>query len=371
LAKILLMYISQISGHHRACMALENALRLLNRSIVSKSINSFNYTNPVLEKIINKTYMAVIKRRPEVWEYLYDNPVVVRKTQRLKDSIHRFNSAKMKTLLDDFKPDAVVCTQAFPCGIVADLKKSNGLNIPLIAVLTDYAPHSYWIYNDVNSYVVPSADTGRRLVENGVSEEKIKVLGIPIDPKFYTTKPKADIFNKYSLDSSKPVILIMGGGQGLGPINKLIALLDRSSADMQILAITGMNKRLYRSLARRKGSFRKKTLIMPYSESIDEIMEIATVIITKPGGITTAEALSKELPMIILNPLPGQEAMNTRYLLQRKLAIKAKDEREAVLFLEELLNNPDKLSNIKKEIRKEVNPDSSIKIGKLILGSVR
>ncbi len=361
------MYISHNSGHHRACLALESALRLLDKRVQTKCINSFNYTNPILEKIINRTYMTVIKRKPEVWEYLYDNPVIVKKTQRLRESIHRYNSGKMRALIDSFVPDAVVCTQAFPCGIVADLKRSYDLNMSLIGILTDYAPHSYWVYNNVDAYVVPSMETGKRLVENGVSSEKINPLGTPVDPKFHVGSDRAELFNKYSLESDKPVILIMGGGQGLGPIKKLVWLLDRSASDIQLIVVTGDNKKLYNYLNKKRHSFKKKILIFGFSEAIDEFMEIATLIMTKPGGITTQEALAKALPMIIVNPLPGQEAMNARFLMDKRLAVKANDEKEAAVLLEEFLSNPEKLKNTKDLIKEYANPDASLKIARLIL----
>jgi len=365
--KVLLMYISDKSGHHQACLALEGALRQVAKGVETRCINSFHYTNPILEQIINKTYMAVIKKRPEVWGYLYDNPLVVKKSQRLKESIHKFNSNKMKKLIDDFKPVSIVCTQAFPCGMVADLKKTYGLSIPLFGVLTDYAPHSYWIYDNVNAYVVPSLETGRKLIENGVSEEKIRPIGIPVHPKFYKVCDRDRLMEKYSLNKDKPVILIMGGGQGLGPIKNIVLSLDKSPLDIQLIVVAGTNKRLNRFLINKKKTLKKKLLLFAYTENIDELMEMATLVITKPGGLTTAEAMSKRLPMIIINPLPGQEAMNTDFLMKRRLAVKAKDEKETLVVLEELFNNPQKLINIKKLIEETAVRDTSLKIARLVL----
>ncbi|GAG10353.1 unnamed protein product, partial [marine sediment metagenome] len=162
--KILLMYISNDSGHHRATLAIEKIFHLRDKDIETLNVNSFNYTNPVLEKIINKTYMSVINRKPEFWGYLYDNPRILKKTRRLRESIHRHNTEKLKNLIDAFRPDAVICTQAFPCGMVADYKKTFNVKLKLFAVLTDYAPHSYWIYDTVDAYFVPSQETGQRLI---------------------------------------------------------------------------------------------------------------------------------------------------------------------------------------------------------------
>ena len=116
--RVLLMYISYNSGHHRASIAIEKALKTLAPDTKVLNNNGFNYTNPILERVINRTYMSVIKRKPQLWDYLYDNPKVFKKTQALRDFIHNMNFDKLQGLLADFKPDAVVCTQAFPCGMV-------------------------------------------------------------------------------------------------------------------------------------------------------------------------------------------------------------------------------------------------------------
>ena len=363
--KVLLLYISEHSGHHCASLAIEKALQEVAPGIRTLNINSFNYTNPILEKVINRAYMGVIKRTPELWDYLYDNPKVLKNTQKLREMIHRFNEGKLKVLLDEFKPNVIVCTQAFPCGMVADCKKSFYLNTPLIGVLTDYAPHSYWIYNNVDKYIVPSEETGKKLIENGIEPSRIEVFGIPIDPKFRLAIDVKKIFEKLSLDSSLPCVLMMGGTQGLGPMKEMVRLLDRSSLNLQVMVATGTNAKLFDWLTTRY--YRKKIMALPYVKNIDELMQISSLIITKPGGITTAEALAKGLPMLIVNPLPGQEAMNTRFLLSEGVAVKAENPKDAVVLLEELLYNKNKLKTMSEKARSLSRPDSSIDIAKLIL----
>lgn len=364
---ILLLYISEDSGHHCASLAIERALHKLSPDIRTLNINSFNYTNPILEKVINRTYMSVIKRTPEVWDYLYDNPKVMKQAQRLRDMIHRFNKGKLQTLLDEFKPSGVICTQAFPCGLIADYKKTYNAKIPLIGVLTDYAPHSYWIFDSVDRYIVPSLETGAKLIDNGIDPAKIMQYGIPIDAKFLESPDKQAVFRKLSLDPKIPAVLIMGGTQGLGPIKELVAFLDRSELPLQMIIACGTNKKLFRWLNRRKRHFKKKTIVLPFADNIDELMHIATVIVTKPGGITTAEALARGLPMLIVNPLPGQEAMNTKFLLREGVAVKAENPADVGIVLEELLYNKDKLRLMSEKAKSLSKPDSAVNIARLML----
>ena len=370
--KMLLLYISEDSGHHCASVSIEKALRDIDPDVETLNINSFNYTNPILEKIINRTYMSVVKRAPEIWDYLYDNPKVVRNTQQLREMIHRFNKGKLTTLLEEFKPDCIICTQAFPCGMIADYKETFKLDTPLVGVLTDYAPHSYWIYDNVDRYIVPVEETGRKLVDNGVEPKKIMAYGIPIDPKFGEKLDNDRIFAKLSLDPKVPCILIMGGTQGLGPIKELVRLLDRSHLDLQMIIAAGVNKRLYRHLSRFARHARKKTLVLPFADNIDELMQISTVVVTKPGGITTAEALTKAIPMLIIHPLPGQEAMNTRYLLDAGVAVKAENPADAIIILAELLHyNREKLHVMKDKARALSRPDSAVKAAQLAMELAR
>jgi len=369
--KALLLYISEISGHRCASLAIEKALHTLEPGMETININSFNYTNPILEKVINRTYMSVVRRKPEIWDYLYDNPEVLKKVQALRTMIHKFNTGKLKTLLDESRPDAILCTQAFPCGMVADYKRSFGLDVPLVGVLTDYAPHSYWIYDNVDRYIVPSEETGRKLIENGVDARKIEAFGIPIDSKFAGPIRREDACRRLGLDAGLPVILVMGGSQGLGPIKELVKLLDRSPLNFQMIAAAGSNSRLYRVLMRRSRRLRKKAVILPNASNVDELMAASSIIITKPGGITTAEALAKRLPMLIVNPLPGQEAMNTKYLLKEGVAVKAENPEDAVVILEELMYNRYKLERMAEKAGALARPDSSENIARLTLSLIK
>lgn len=359
------MYISEVSGHHSASLAVEKAIKILSPDAEVLNINTLNYTNPVWERIINRAYMSVVKNTPELWDYLYDNPKVLKNTRKIREMIHRAHTEKLKNLFDEFRPDVVACTQAYPCGMVADYKKTFNLNLPLVGILTDYAPHSYWVYDNVDAYIVPSDETGQKLVRDGVLEERIRLLGIPIDPKYVARPDKDSMKQKLNLDPRLPVILIMGGGQGLGPIKKILLAMDRLKADFQALVVAGTNKKLFRWIEKRR--FKKKVFPFGYIDFIENLMDISTLIVTKPGGVTTAEALAKNLPMIIINPLPGQEMMNTKFLLNKGVALKTDDENKLAELISWLLANPGKLRQISQKQSLYAKPDAAVKTAELLL----
>ena len=361
------MYISEVSGHRSATLAIEKAITQLHPDTQILNINAFNYTNPISEKVINRIYMEVIKRTPKLWDYLYDNPNVVKGLENIKQHIHKSNSPKLKKLFDKFNPDLVVCTQAFPCGMVADFKKTYGVNLPLVAVLTDYIPHSYWVYDAVDYYITPSEEVSVRLERKGVPASKIKPYGIPFDHKFNQKLNDLDIFCKLKLDPDKPTILIMGGGQGLGPIKTIIKSLEKSEHNIQELIIAGTNKKLFRSLKRKIKHYKKNVRLFGFIQNIHELMHISDVIISKPGGVTTAEVLSMGLPMVIVKPIPGQEINNTNFLTQKQAAIKVDDPKEVYRVIDDLLKNKLKLERLRTAGLKIAKPGASMDIAKLLL----
>ncbi len=369
--KVLLFYITQFSGHYQAAKAIERALLGLDGSIEADMINAFDFTNPILGRIITRAYLEVIKKKPELWGNIYDNPSVLEKMKKAREALHKYNKPKIKKLLDTFAPDAVYCTQAFPCGMVADYKRAYGKDIPLIAVLTDHAPHSYWIFDEVDVYVVPSERTADIMEQKGISREKIRIYGIPVDLRFKEEQKKDPIRVDLGISPEKSTVLIMGGSQGLGAMEGVVkSFLGDEEHPYQLLVVTGINKKLYKRLLDIIPSENRLIKLLPYTENIEELMEVSDIIITKPGGITTAEALAKRLPILIINPIPGQEFLNTEYLVKEGVAIEAEDFNEIHDTINELFSSPDTLRKMKENAERVARPDSALKIAELVVKGI-
>jgi len=252
------MYISEVSGHRNAAVAIEKAIRIQAPQTNILNINAFRYTNPISEKVVNQLYTAIIKRTPKLWDMVYDNPEVKKRLDKIKTLVHRMNTPKFTRLFSSFTPDVVICTQAFPCGMVADYKKNYAPDIKLIAVLTDYAPHSYWIYDAVDMYITPSEEVSQRLIMKGVPPQKIKPLGIPFDPKFNSPIDKLNACKRLGLSPDIKTVLIMGGGQGLGPIRTVVKCLEKVPCDFQEIIVTGVNRNLYKTLKKQSKNIKRR-----------------------------------------------------------------------------------------------------------------
>jgi len=345
---ILLMYISENSGHHSATLAIERAIHSLNPAINVLNINGFRHVSPFIERIVNTLYMSAINRLPQVWDFLYDNPSVERRIKSLKEGVNKKNHEKIRGLIEGHHCKVVICSQAFPCGMVAEYKKQYAPDLMLIAVVTDFVPHSYWIYDEVNYYVVASECAKEILMKKGIKEGKIKILGIPIDPKFNNKLEKIAVAKELGIQNDKPVILVMGGSRGFGPIKDIIRTIDNSNVDAYFLVVAGANQRLFKWLQKRNN--RKHILAFPSIDYIDKLMSVSEVIVSKPGGITTAEALTKQLPMIIVKPIPGQEDNNTNYLLRAGVALKVDKIEDLGGVLASLLSDRQRRSIIREKM---------------------
>lgn len=365
--KILLMHITRTSGHHRATVAIENALRIVRPDVETMNINGFAYVYPVLEKIANAVYMNIIKRRPKIWEYLYDNPRVIQRTGTIKRVLNNSRHARLAKLFKKFNPEAVVCSQAFPCGMVGDFKKRYKYPVKLIGVLTDFAPHHYWVHEEVDYYVVPTQEAAHRLVQEGIRKERIKIYGIPADPKFMFPVNKEEVAKSLGLDLNIPTILVMGGGHGLGPIRTIVKALAQLKNPFQLLILTGINKKVLKSIKAIKFSHGQKVVPLSYVDNVHELMEIASFVITKPGGMTTAECLVKGLPMVVVNPIPGQEARNTELLLEKGIAVKVDDLSTIGENVRRLLESPEKLFAMRQSARAYGKPNAAVDIARLAL----
>jgi processive 1,2-diacylglycerol beta-glucosyltransferase len=363
--RFLLMHITTSSGHHRASCAIQQSLTVHDPRVQIVSVDAFQYVSPFMRWTITRSYFSLIRHQPDVWEYLYDNPAVHRRVRHLRALLHRYHAVKLSRLLDRVRPDAIVCTQAYPCGIAADFKKSHRLALPLVGVLTDYAPHLYWFHDTVDAYVVPSEQVKQRFLTGGIEPSRVKVLGIPIDPSFAVPTDREATARAHGLSRERPILLVMGGGSGFGPMREILRSLDGLPVSCQLVVLAGTNRALLKWMARQR--FRRRVAALGYTPDVPALMDLATLLISKPGGLTTSEALAKHLPMVIVNPIPGQEAYNARFLLSQGAAVQAGSPETVRQTVRDLLDSPERLEAMRRKNAELAHPTAAQDIAQLLL----
>jgi processive 1,2-diacylglycerol beta-glucosyltransferase len=276
-------------------------------------------------KIYSDGYVKLVERAPELWGMVFaksDNPKLL---QRLKLIQRKFPSGSKQRFarhVKQFKPDVVLCTHYLPLETLTPMREKNDGPCPfVVCIVTDFEAHALWMESCVDLYCVAAEETKARLVARGVAAENVVVTGIPIAAKFSSKPDVRAVRKQYGLRDDLPVLLVLSGGFGMGPVAEILAELDKASGQFQTFVVTGRNEELRRKLATQDR--KHPTHVLGFSTNMHELMAVADLIITKPGGLTTSEALALGKPLFILNPIPGQEAANSDFLLEHGAAAKA------------------------------------------------
>ncbi|MBU5455549.1 MGDG synthase family glycosyltransferase, partial [Caproiciproducens sp. MSJ-32] len=297
---------------------------------------------------------------PKTYGFLYkiSNTLLIGK---IISFIFYFLNKKIYKFIKNINPNVIVATHPFAVPIAANIK--NKINIPIISIVTDFKAHGAYINDKVDAYIVGSNDTKDNLIEKGILKDRIFVYGIPVKDKFFEDRinltgiDKGDYFN----------ILLMGGSMGLKNISYVLKELLNNPNKLRITVVCGKNEELRMSLLKKYSNNikDKKLHILGFSTDIDVLMNYSDLIISKPGGLTSTEAISKKLPLIIPFVIPGQESENVEVLQANGCAIYLNNLLEINLLISDLINNPDKLKKIEKNMANLASSYSKENIVKL------
>jgi processive 1,2-diacylglycerol beta-glucosyltransferase len=376
--RILIATVTAGGGHLAAAAAMQEAWTALRPKDVLEKVDLIKFFSPLHRKVHEDGYLKLVEHAPELWGMLFkktDDPKRAQRLGKLKRVFPSASRAKFSRHLKKFKPDVVLCTHYLPLEALAELKsqaarrgaarkeaaaEGDGSGLPLVvSIVTDFEAHALWMEECVDLYCVAAEETKARLIARGASPEKVLATGIPISARFSSTPDKKEIRKVMGLRDDMPVMLVLSGGFGMGPVAEILTALDKTCGDFQTVVVTGRNEELRRELAGQDR--RHPTHVLGFASNMHELMAIADLIITKPGGLTSSEAMAMGKPLFILNPIPGQEAANSDFLLERGAAAKANRVEDLPYRIEQLLSGT-KLGVMSRAAKTVGRPDSAIRI---------
>lgn len=363
---ILILSASTGGGHMRASKAIEGYMTQQNKDINVKIVDSLLYISPILNKTVTGGYVYLATKTPRLYGKLYD---LTNKDHKLANFVTRVNNIfanKLLPLIDDFKPDVIITTHPFPTEMMSRLKSKREINIPLICIMTDYAPHKAWINEKVDAYIVANDDMVGKMVSEGVDSKCIYPYGIPVDEVFFEEKEKQLVLEELGLDRNLPTILMMAGSFGVNNVFDVYKNIVDIDLDFQIILVTGRNQKLYNNFEDIIGESTKKTKLIYFTNEINKFMQASDIIITKPGGLTVTEALACNIPMAVFDAIPGQEEENAEFLIKHNMAVRIKDGDSCRNAIVELLKDGNKLENMKEACKSFDKNDSTKNIFLLI-----
>ena len=339
--RVLIATVTAGGGHLAAAAALDEAWRALRPEDVVDQVDIGKFFSPLHRKIVSDGYVKLVNHAPELWGMMFaktDKPKMARVMNRVRAIYPSGSRAKLARYLKQFKPDVVLCTHYFPLETLNHLRRKRGGPRPMaVSVVTDFEAHALWMDSCVDLYCVAAEETKARLVARGAAAADVAVTGIPISAKFSAKlNPKA-VRKALGLRDDLPVLLVPSGGFGMGPVGQILAELDKVDRPFQTVVVTGRNQQLRRELAAQDR--RHPTQVLGFAGNMHELMAVAELIITKPGGLTSSEALAMGKPLFILNPIPGQEAANSDFLLEHGAAAKVNRVEDLPYRIEQLLGS--------------------------------
>jgi len=364
--KILSLTISAGKGHQKAAEAVKEYYIRNNIQVEFEMIDALKYINPIVDKLIIGGYLKSLKKTPKLYGKLYYYSENEDALASISNLIHDLFSIKLKNLLEEMMPDVILCTHPFAIEMMSILKRKGKTNIPVAAILTDYAPHPFWIHEYIDAYIIPNEDFLDDLLNLGVAKENIYPIGIPVSSAFLTEIPKKEAREILQLED-KLTLLLMGGGLGIGNIKEIFEKLIFSNLDIQIIAVTGYNTILKNQLLNLSLKSNKKTKILGYTDKVNLLMSASDLLITKPGGLTISEALVKGLPLILSNPIPGQEEKNTEYLLNCGIAAYVKKVDSIPSIINQIISSPLRLKYMQDMAKEKSKPNAAKDVGDLLI----
>jgi len=364
--RILIATVTAGAGHLQAAAALEEAWRALRPEDVVEKVDLLDFVSRLQRNVYVKGYVKLVEHAPELWGMVFkrtDNPTFLRKVARFRRGFAERTNKKFVKYLKKFAPNAVICTHYLPVEIMAHLER-KGFNPLTVCVVTDFEAHALWMEQAVDLYCAAAEKTKASLMARGAKADSVVVTGIPIAAKFSSRPDARAVRKNYGLRDDLPVLLVLGGGFGMGPVAGILSALDKVERDFQTLVVAGRNEKLRRNLA--CGDFRHPTRVLGFVTNMHELMAVADLIVTKPGGLTTSEALAMGKPLFILNPIPGQEAANSDFLLERGAAAKVNRIEDLPFRLERLLGAK-KLKEMARAARELGHPGSAMDVCREVL----
>ena len=365
--RVLLLSASSGAGHVRAAQALEKAFAARGDCAV-EHIDTIQYVSKLFQRVYDKAYISMVRRAPELMGVLYERTDQPWQHPRRRLALDRLNTAPMIRLLKRVQPDLCVATHFLPAEIIAWLIAKRKLHAHNAIVVTDYDVHAMWLCRTVDRYYVAIDEAAEYLANIGVPREKVRVTGIPIDPLFAEPVDRAEARRALGLEPSATLILVSAGGYGIGPVEQLVNDLLALERPWQIVAITGKAEKVRERLekiSRNAGKLSNgapRLVAVGFTAEMDQYMAAADLLVGKAGGLTTSEALARNLPMALIEPIPGQEERNADHLLEAGTAIRCNNLPAAAWKIAALLDDSGRLSRMREAARGMAKPGAAAAI---------
>ena len=373
--KILIFYASYGGGHLNAAKSIKECIDNNYNNCETELIDCMKYVNKPIEIVTTAAYREMAKKMPWAWGKIYSDsqkgPLA-----HISSKSNQLLAIKLLKLLREKQPDLIISTHPFGSQMCAYLKRKEKISAKIATIMTDFSPHDQWLVENENTdyFFVAHDKMKEYLMSKNIPESKIFATGIPISSRFLKTYNREEILKEFDLKENKKNILFFGGGEfGLGKARtvEIFNNLVKNFNDIQVIAIAGKNEKMKSEFEKivEENNKQEFVKVLAFTNKVPELMSISDLVISKPGGLTTSESLASYLPMIIINPIPGQEEENAEFLESKGTGIWLRKNDSSREVLKSIIDDSTKLKEMKKNTEQLAKKHSTDDICNVLLGT--
>jgi processive 1,2-diacylglycerol beta-glucosyltransferase len=365
--RVLLAHLSIGGGHARAAAAAKDALQRRAPRATIADLDIADVATPLFTAIYHDGYLSLVKSLPSLWGALYAAGWRAQRGTAVPQWLRPRCVGRLASVVDKFRPDVILATAAPAAALLAHLKETAITQARLVALITDYHAHPTHVQPAIDRYLAADTRVAAGLRKLGADRRKIAVTGIPVAAEFAPAADRAKLRRRLGLASDKPVVMVMGGALGSGSMLRIVRDLLLVEPRPQLVVIAGRNRSLEERLHQLRATSPCPLEIYGYTSLVPEMMAAADLLVTKPGGVSTTEALVCHLPMIFVDAIQGAESRNKEFFERAGCAIGA-DSRESLQeVVRELLRDPARLAGMRAAAQKRARPDAADAVASNVL----
>lgn len=364
---VLVLTLSFGSGHVRAARAVAAELKRCAPQAEVRVLDALANARLTFRASYVWPYWAMVRYAPALWKKFFESRVARRDTQTAPPWAFRYGCPEVFEEIARMKPETIIAVEVAACEMAVLAKRQGLTGARIINVITDHEAEPVWVKPEVDLYVVADERVRAQIYGWGAAPEKIVVSGIPTDAGFSTAHDACATRAKYGIKDGLPLVMLMGGGQGPTHMDRIAALLCRSRVPMQIVAIAGRDARVRKRLNRIKASDRVSLRVLGWTEDVAALMQAASVLVTKPGGLTLAEAAQCGLPLVMFDGIPGPETLNAERFAAKGAGVLTRNVTETVSAVENLLLDEAGRVDMSLRLRRLARPLAASDVARLAI----
>jgi len=337
-------------GHNSTSFALASYLET--QGVNCTVLDTYKYLSKLIGDLVDVGYTSMARHSPKLHLLMYDKAEKASSSEKARKNylpytIAEASKSKMQKYIETKKPDVIICTHIFTAIIISQMRRDGVLDdkVPVFGIVTDFTLHPFWEDTEMDYYVVANELLLFEAQRKGIDADKLLPYGIPVKEEFSVDVPASEARTQLNL-RDKTTLLLISSSVGFGNITDVLSDIDKVPMDFQTVIICGRNKRLSKKII--NTPYNKDVIVVDYVDNMELYMDAADIIITKPGGLTVSEALTKRKPLIITDPIPGVETRNAYFLINNNLAVYAGKYSRICDVIMQLYSRPEKLSQMKQ-----------------------